>query len=267
MRRSFLQAAKWLLGIVVAWAGTLSAEAQPPTPVPLTLRNVRRIVCLGDSITQQGENPGGYVRRVRRTLAAAFPEQPIEVLNAGISGHKSNDMLARFRRDVLDRKPDLVTISVGVNDVWHAFRDFARNRNYPEGNLPNGVPPDAFRRNVESMMKLAAEDGVRVVLLAATPIYEDLSSPENTRLAEYNAILKDLAVRHKCPFVDLYNSFRRLIRVYREETGGIDNLLTTDGVHMNAVGNRLMARQLLLALGVAPQTLDAVGQKADEPGR
>lgn len=253
-----------LLTLVFATAGAFAQATPDKTPeIPHLLKNVHRIVCLGDSITEQGENVGGYVWLVRKSLESAYPNWPIEVVNAGISGHKSTDMLARFQRDVLDKKPDLVTISVGVNDVWHAFRDFAHNQNYPEGNLPNGVPLDAYKKNVEKMISMAEDAKIKVVLLSCTVIYEDLSTPENGRLATYNAALKELAHRHHCPFVDYSKSFQKLIRVYRDETGSTDNLLTGDGVHMNPAGNRLMARALLLGLGVTPLTLDAVRASVD----
>jgi acyl-CoA thioesterase-1 len=104
------------------------------------LVGVHRIVTLGDSITEAGGQPGGYVWWMARYLRAVYPSQNIEVVNAGISGHKSTDMQARFQRDVLDKKPDLVTISVGVNDVWHAFRDFEHGVDHPKGDLPAGLP-------------------------------------------------------------------------------------------------------------------------------
>src|SRR5579871_3525949 len=83
---------------------------------PTALDGVRRIVCMGDSITQAGGQPGGYVWLLERYLNALYGDGAasasgtaarIEVVNAGISGHKSTDMQARFRRDVLDKSPDL----------------------------------------------------------------------------------------------------------------------------------------------------------------
>src|SRR4051794_28866505 len=107
-----MKLARLFASAVFAFAFVL-ASAQV---VPKGLQGVHRIVCLGDSITEQGENPGAYVWLVRHFLNDVYPQEHIEVINAGISGHKSTDMLARFQRDVLDKKPDLVTISVGVND-------------------------------------------------------------------------------------------------------------------------------------------------------
>jgi lysophospholipase L1-like esterase len=242
-----------LLVGALAWLGT-GREARPQTaaPVPLAavpgpLTSVRRIVCLGDSITQGGESPGGYVWLLRRTLAALYPAQNIEVINAGISGHKSDDMLARFQRDVLDKKPDLVTISVGVNDVWHGFYD-----NHPLGNGPRGVPLPVYRRNVEAMVARAQAAGARVVLLSTTVIHEDLANRENAKTIGYNAVLRDIAGRRRAGFVDFQKPFRDLITTYRRITGARDDLLTTDGVHMNALGNRVMANVLLSGLGVPP---------------
>jgi acyl-CoA thioesterase I len=221
-------------------------DAIAQNQLPKSLEGVHRIVCLGDSITQGGEGPGGYVWLFRRNLNALYPDAKIEVINAGISGHKSNDMLARFQRDVLDKKPDMVTISVGVNDVWHGFMD-----NHPLGDGPRAIPLDVYRKNVETMMTQAEASGARVVVLSATVIYEDLKSPENIKAEPYNAALRDLAHKHRALFVDYQRPFRALITDYRTKTGSSENLLTVDGVHMNAEGNAVMAHTLLTALGIS----------------
>jgi len=215
---------------------------------------------LGDSITQFGDGPGGYVWLVRHFLANLYPGQKIETLNAGISGNKSNDMIARYQTDVLDKKPDLLTISVGVNDVWHGFYD-----NHPLGDGPRGLKLEDYKRNVEEMVTKAEATGARVVLLAATPIYEDFSNRENAKQAAFNAALKDIAKRHRLIYVDYQKAMRDIVSTYRKRTGGSDNFLTTDGVHMNAEGNKVMAHTLLTALGISPSAQAAVqGQVAKE---
>src|SRR5258708_28074530 len=98
--------------------GRTSLAANDP---PLALQGVKILVTLGDSITQGGAAPGGYVWLMQKYLDALYPQQGIKIVNAGISGHKSTDMAARFQKDVLVPKPQLITISVGVNDVWHGF--------------------------------------------------------------------------------------------------------------------------------------------------
>src|SRR4051812_31104937 len=81
----------------------------------------QKIAFLGDSITAQGwSNPAGYVKLVVAGLAANGIT--IDPVPAGIGGHKSNDMLARLDHDVLSKKPNWVTVSCGVNDVWHGAK-------------------------------------------------------------------------------------------------------------------------------------------------
>ncbi len=215
------------------------------------------------ALRQAGEGPGGYVWLVRHFLKDLYPELNIETLNAGISGHKSNDMMARYQRDVLDKKPDLVTISVGVNDVWHGF-----DEGHPNGDGPRGIPIPDFVKNVDSMVTQAQSAGIKVVILSTTLIYENLDSLENAKATSYNAALRDIARRHNCTFVDYQKPFRNLVKTYRNTTGGRDNFLTVDGVHMNAEGNKVMAHTLLTSLGVSPQAQEAVQkQVADEQAK
>src|SRR5581483_2334806 len=85
-----------------------------------------KVAFLGDSITAQGwGNPAGYVKLV----VAAFEANGIKItpVPAGIGGHKSNDMLARVDRDVLSKKPQWMTLSCGVNDVWHGNKGVPLN--------------------------------------------------------------------------------------------------------------------------------------------
>src|SRR4051812_30466389 len=84
----------------------------------IAVKSGEKIGFLGDSITAQGwSNPAGYVRLVMAGLAANGVNA--EAVPAGISGHKSNQMLERLNRDVLSKQPQWMTLSCGVNDVWH----------------------------------------------------------------------------------------------------------------------------------------------------
>jgi len=221
---------------------SLTPNAQGRVGAGTVLQGVHRIVCLGDSITQFGDGPSGYVGLMRAYLAQAYPTNAIQVLNAGVSGNTSNDELARFSRDVLGKKPDLLTVSVGVNDVWHGF-----NAQHPQGGGPGGVTLPLYRANVEKMVSEAQAQGIVVVLLSPTVIGEDLNDPRNLTAAGYTQALRDIARRRKCLFVDLQRPFQTYLDLSRT-TGHTDNLLTVDGVHMNDWGNRLMAATILSAL-------------------
>ncbi len=224
--------------------------------IPSQLEGVHRIVMMGDSITQLGASPKGYVTLISNTLKSDFPSQPIEVINAGISGHRSNDMLARFQHDVLDQKPDLATINVGVNDVWHNFRTPDWSARVPAGNSGRGVSLDAYLANVGKMIDMARAAGVRVWLVSPTLVYEDLDCAENRRLRQYAQAEKRLASEKGVGFVDLNSLFRATVAAYRKGAGQTQLLLTVDGVHMNDQGNALMAGGILKALGVPiPDTI------------
>ncbi len=220
----------------------LKADAQGHMGGGTLLQGVHRIVCLGDSITQFGDGPNGYVGLLRAYLAQVSAPNGIEVLNAGVSGNTASDELGRFDRDVMQKKPDLLTISVGVNDVWHGF-----DNTHPQGGGPNGVPLTQYRANVETMVRTAQKAGVVVVILSPTVIGEDLNDPRNAMLTGYTAALQDIARRHKCLFVDFQRPFQTYLDLYRT-TGHTDKLLTVDGVHMNDWGNRFMAATILTTL-------------------
>ncbi len=91
--------------------------------------------------------------------------------------------------------------------------------------------------------------GIKVLLLTATPIHENPKSEENQKLAAYNEFLRQLAKEKKILLCDLNKAF---LSVYEKKRAG-ENLLTTDGVHMNPRGNRLMAREIFRALGATAQ--------------
>ncbi len=96
-----------ILTVFLLWS--TSALAQP------RLKSGDRIVTLGDSITEDS----GYQAFMKRVFDRFYPDLRIEIINAGISGHKAPGMSARLKRDVIDKNPTVVTISCGVNDVWH----------------------------------------------------------------------------------------------------------------------------------------------------
>ena len=90
------------------------SQATPPPEIQNVLAGKRKIVIVGDSITEAGKYPGGYVWLLERYLSALYPDRKIKIVNAGISGNKAADMQGRFQKDAIDQKPDLVMINFGV---------------------------------------------------------------------------------------------------------------------------------------------------------
>ena len=233
-----------------AFVQTVSAE--------IAVKSGEKIAFLGDSITQGGwDNPVGYVRLVIAGLVANGVQA--EPVPAGISGHKSNDMLARLERDVIAKRPQWMTLSCGVNDVWHGQRGVplddaaaAVEGAYDEKVAERGT----YKKNIAEIVEKAQAAKIQVVLLTATVIQENLGSPENKKLAPFNDYLRELAKDKKLRLADLNAIFQqRIISENKPE----QKVLTVDGVHMNAEGDKLMATWVLMAFGLDSEQI----KKAD----
>ena len=199
------------------------------------LKSGDRIVTLGDSITEAG----GYQAVMEKVFDRFYPELKIQTINAGISGHKAPDMAARLQRDVIDKKPTIVTISCGVNDVWHGFSQ-----------PPRGVDLDTYIRLITQMIReLKAATQADIYLLTPTVIHENLFGAENLKLEGYCDAIRKIAFEEKVHLVDLNSLFDLVLR--STQIGGAPDFhLTVDGVHMKPAGDFLIAAGILRALDV-----------------
>ena len=207
----------------------------------IAVKDGEKIAFMGDSITQGGARPGGYVRLVISGLEANGVKAT--AIPAGISGHKSNQMLARLDKDVLSKKPDWMTLSCGVNDVWHG---------------PRGVPLDQYKENITKIVDQCQAGNVKVVILTATMIGEDAKNANNQKLVAYNEFLRALAKEKKCLLADLNADMQAAIDKAEDKKNG--KLLTGDGVHMNPEGNKMMAAGVLKALGLNDEQIEKAKQ-------
>ena len=228
--------------VLVAFGNHINASAE------ILVKNGEKIAFLGDSITAGGwGNPAGYVRLVIAGLEAnGVHAEPVP---AGISGHKSDQMLARLEKDVLSKKPQWMTLSCGVNDVWHGPRGvplddaMAKNGTYDAKVGERGT----YKANITAIIDRASAAGVKPVVLTATVIQEKLDNKENGLLAPYNDFLRQLAGEKHAPLADLNAMFQERIKA---ENKPDTKVLTGDGVHMNGEGNKLMATGVLKAFGL-----------------
>jgi lysophospholipase L1-like esterase len=209
----------------------------------LAIKEGEKIAFLGDSITQFGNRPGGYVHLVVNGLNHLGLK--VTHHGAGISGHKSNQMLRRLKRDVIDKKPNWMTVSCGVNDVWHNARG-------------KGVDLPDYKKNITAIVDQAQAAGIKVMILTSTMIYENPEGKLNKNLAPYNAFLRELAKEKQCLLADLNADMQAEVKAIRERTGTKKNTLTGDGVHMNQAGNGMMARGVLKAFGVSAEQMKRI---------
>jgi lysophospholipase L1-like esterase len=218
--------------------------------VEVLVRSGDRVGFLGDSITENGwRNPAGYARLVVAGLKANGVE--VEAVPAGVSGNKSNDLLQRLDRDVLARKPQWMLLNCGVNDVWHGVKGVPLNEIQAsttkyERNGPKESEKGTYEKNITQIAERAQAAGVKVVILTATVIGENLAGEDNQRLAPYNDFLRRFASEKQIPLADLNARFQDRIKAAGRAG---ENVFTVDGVHMNTEGNKVIARGVLQALG------------------
>ena len=192
----------------------------------------QRIVFLGDSITEAGANPGGYIRRMEEAMRAGGIAG--ELVGAGIGGNKIYDLYFRLEADVLSRHPDVVVVYVGINDVWHKYL------------TRTGTDLDRFERFYIAILDRLKMQGIRCVLCTPGVIGERLhnANAQDVELNGYAQVVRDLAARYGYALCDL----RREFHAYSEEHNHANlstGILTTDGVHLNERGNQLVADLLL----------------------
>jgi isoamyl acetate esterase len=207
------------------------------TPTPL--KSGDRVVFLGDSITQAGAGPKGFISIIRSTFAEKHPDTKVEFLGAGISGNKVPDLQGRLERDVLAKKPTVVFIYIGINDVWHGENDPAK-----------GTSKDAYKAGLEDVIKRIQGSGARVILCTPTVIGEKKAgtNKNDARLDEYAAISRSVAKDLKVPVCDLRTAFLTSLKGHNPENKD-RGILTGDGVHLNDAGNKLVAEQMMGMFG------------------
>jgi lysophospholipase L1-like esterase len=207
-----------------------------------------KLVMIGDSITDAGraqpvgeglgETLGrGYVSLIDSLLGAAYPDLGIRVVNMGNSGNNVRDLQTRWQTDVLDLKPDWLSVMIGTNDVWRQF-DLPRQ---PETH----VLPDEYERTLDTLIAQAAPTVPGLVLMTPFYIEPNPADAMRARMDEYGAIVRRLSEKHGTLFADTQAAFDAVLTTYYPATLGWDR------VHPTQVGHMVIARAFLKAIDFA----------------
>jgi len=202
------------------------------------------IVIQGDSITDAGRSKDtdiskghGYAQMVAGELGVACPGE-YTVYNRGISGNRVVDVYARIKKDMINLKPDYISMLIGVNDVWHEY-DFH-----------NGVAPEKFEKIYGMMIQELREalPGVKLMILEPfiLPGSKTVSTDEHPGRWEFlssgvmaqAAAAKRVAEKYAIPFVPLQGLFEQM-------DAKAPGDWTMDGVHPTAAGHTLIKQQWL----------------------
>lgn len=185
--------------------GSENSELRPPAA------GENRIVFLGDQVTELGS----------RANANFFSER--SWLNRGIAGQTTDQMLIRFRQDVIDLHPQAVVILAGVNDI---------------AGLHGAATEEMILDNLMSMAELARANGIRVVLASLTPVCDCFTKGTTRqrwqeRINEVNELLQKYCARSGAVFLNYFPAMADGDNLRKE--------LTSDGVLPNETGYRVMA--------------------------
>ncbi|ANC78924.1 hydrolase [Fictibacillus phosphorivorans] len=190
-----------------------------------------KIIFIGDSITASNKNTDpdrlgdGYVRMIKEVLS-----KEVTVVNKGVNGHRVTDLPFRWQRDVIDLEPDLLSVSIGINDVW-------RQLDSPQLEQVDVSQFEEVYRGLLSQLS----PKTKLVLMEPTIIKENTQSQGNQLLIPYVEAVRNLAKEFDAVLVPTHEVFINHLNKKPDVS------LTTDGVHMRRKGNELMAKTWLEA--------------------
>lgn len=202
---------------------------------------MKTILFIGDSITDAGRAMNddhilgyGYATMTAGKIGCDHPGA-FRFFNRGVSGNRSIDLYARLKRDIINLKPDYMSIHIGVNDVWHelAFCD--------------GISGQQYEKIMDALLREIRESlpDTKIILMepfvlrgTGTERYFEQFESEVKQRAK---IARKLAEQHGLPFVPLQEKLEALAAKSSSET------VLLDGVHPTFVGHELISRELYQA--------------------
>ena len=203
------------------------------TAISMIAPKKKKIIFFGDSITEMGVKPGGYISIIDSILVADKLKDSYELIGAGISGNKVYDLFLRLENDVLKQKPDIVLIYVGINDIWHKRL------------TGTGTDFDKFGRFYEAIIAKLKQQKIQPIICTPAVIGEkkEGKNEQDKDLDIYSSWLVNYALNNNIPLVNLRQRFKDHI-AYNNPDNKELGILTTDKVHLNTDGNKLVASEM-----------------------
>ena len=193
-----------------------------------------RILFQGDSITDAGRDyrnyydlGRGYPLYAAENLRALFPEKELEFIDLGISGNRTGQLFDRLYPDAIALDPDIISILIGVNDVWHRF-----------GVNRVATTDEQIALNYRTILtELRAKTKAKIVLIAPYILDNDDFLPIKEALAPVQKIIRSLAKEFADVYIPLDEYFEEALK-----TQPTPKYYSADGVHPNENGARFIGK-------------------------
>jgi lysophospholipase L1-like esterase len=206
-----------------------------------------RILFIGDSITDCGRaRPigqgkfdlalgNGYVNLIDAAFASGYPDYRISTINMGVSGNTVRDLKSRWSSDVLDLKPDWLSVMIGINDVWGNFSLL--------GAFRQNISEDEFTDTLTELIQRVRPGLQGLVLMTPYYLETDHREPLREMMDRFGDRVKGIAESFNAILVDTQSAFDRVL----QWTDPIQ--LAEDRVHVNSTGHMILARAFLKQIG------------------
>ncbi|RMH57048.1 MAG: GDSL family lipase [Candidatus Hydrogenedentota bacterium] len=207
----------------------------------MLLEHGTKLLFIGDSITDAGRdrewgNGGlgnGYVMFVDALLAVLYPERRIKVVNRGVSGDRITDLRKRWKTDVLDERPDWLTVMIGINDVWRQFDWAEEELNTRE----------EFKEIYLSLLEQLRGEMKGIILMSPFYLEKNREEPMRKMMDDYGSAVKEVAEETGALFIDTQREFDELLTVRPTQA------VSYDRIHPFPVGHMILAKSFLRAIG------------------
>jgi lysophospholipase L1-like esterase len=201
------------------------------------------VLFIGDSITDCGRDRtdpdslgDGFAARAAAGFAAAHADAGVRFVNRGISGNRAADLCERWRQDCLDLKPDMVSIMIGINDVWRRY------------DHDDPTSAEAFEEHYRHILEQTADLGARLIIME--PFLLPVSEAQARWREDLDpklAVVRRLAAEFGATLIPTDSILTRAA----ESATATATDLADDGVHPTAAGHAILAEAWLDAVAVA----------------
>ncbi|MBQ4331758.1 MAG: SGNH/GDSL hydrolase family protein [Spirochaetaceae bacterium] len=198
-------------------------------------------VVAGDSVTDcdrdflaptwKSESLGnGYAYFLQAALTGFCPELNVQVVNRGVGGDTSAQLLERWQEDVLELQPDFISILIGVNDAWRHFDGHARTSEL--------IDVAGYKENCRSMIAAGLACGAGICIMSPFMLELNREDPLGAMVRQYAAAAREVAAEFHLPFVDLQAAFDQAL--FRRYTCNF----SPDRIHPNEAAHMIILREL-----------------------